>query len=84
MQARVDDLSYHPRRRQLVAWFAMCVPTQDRITRLVLIGNSGLSRTKLSTEAGCPAPSCVTFRKPALIFRAIGINLQSDGVTDQM
>jgi len=31
-----------------------------------------------------PGPSCVTFRKPALIFRAICINLQSDRVTDQM
>ena len=35
-------------------------------------------------KVGYPAPSCVAFRKPALIFRAICINLQSDGVTDQM
>jgi hypothetical protein len=44
----------------------------------------GLSRSKSSMEVGYPAPSCVAFRKPALIFRAICINLQSDGVTDQM
>jgi hypothetical protein len=84
MQARVGDLSHRPRQRPLVAWFAMCVPTQDKITRPVMIGNSGLSRTKSSMEVGYPAPSCVAFRKPALIFRVICINLQSDGVTDQM
>ena len=56
---------------------------QDKITRPVLIGNFAFPG-QIKHGSRLPGPSCVTFRKPALIFRAICINLQSDGVTDQM